>query len=477
MHVFVFHRCWKIVAALALVGVFALVVFYTPNELESLKKAMKGRGEGLTLAEVASSFAPETAAVMNNLTGAVARLRVLTAHPSVISAMDKSTPGFAKVAWASETLVINKWVTKSWDDFHRQMRQNEPILAEIRALLQNPPLGPSYEVSDLFGRGGPPLLAKRSAAQWLLGAEIDALQRGALDEALADLHALIGLAHLNEEETMLVSQMIRVAIAGLAMAGTWEALQAPGWDDARLAALQKRWEELTFLARFERTLQTERAMGLVVFECARTNREKLNMLLPQGIGGIDSTNILAEAFNEDIYLPVWQKTWSRRDELLFLRAMEKVLEAIHKGNSSHSYAEVRPLLEQRDRKNLFSQFRFPLSDALVPNWRKALPRAMREESFRQMTISALAIKRYQMRHGKTPEHLHELVPEFLLAVPCDYMTGKDLLYQRKTAETYLLYSVGENGLDENGRGDDVIWPLPEFPQRGPERVSELTEGK
>ena len=91
-----------------------------------------------------------------------------------------------------------------------------------------------------------------------------------------------------------------------------------------------------------------------------------------------------------------------------------------------------------------------------------------------MVITAIALKRYQLRHGALPSDLNALVPEFLSAVPRDPVDGKPLRYRLNPDGTFLLYSVGSDGMDNGGdptpsgssktfywqRGRDWVWPQP-----------------
>ena len=101
------------------------------------------------------------------------------------------------------------------------------------------------------------------------------------------------------------------------------------------------------------------------------------------------------------------------------------------------------------------------------------------ENARRMTVTAIALKRFRLRHGKYPAQLRELVPEFLPRPPIDLMDGKPLRYRQRDDGTFLLYSVGEDGKDDGGdssppsssAGDDwgskqwygmrdAVWPMP-----------------
>ena len=86
-------------------------------------------------------------------------------------------------------------------------------------------------------------------------------------------------------------------------------------------------------------------------------------------------------------------------------------------------------------------------------------------AFQRMAAVALAIRMYELDHGKRPERLDELVPEYLASVPKDPFTsdGRQIGY-RPAAERPVLYSVNLDGIDEQGAfatrpGGWVVWDV------------------
>ncbi|NOY40549.1 MAG: hypothetical protein GXP26_01755 [Planctomycetes bacterium] len=61
----------------------------------------------------------------------------------------------------------------------------------------------------------------------------------------------------------------------------------------------------------------------------------------------------------------------------------------------------------------------------------------------------LALRAFHLDKKHFPEKLDELVPDYLDEVPLDSFTGKPMIY-RPQADGYLLYSVGRNGVDDQG---------------------------
>lgn len=84
---------------------------------------------------------------------------------------------------------------------------------------------------------------------------------------------------------------------------------------------------------------------------------------------------------------------------------------------------------------------FRTSPMLYPAHMEAVLRVLR---------TGLAVERYRNAHGGAPpEHLVDLVPEYLSALPLDPFNGEVLHYSRLD-DSYLVYSVGSNLKDDGG---------------------------
>ncbi|HEY1376620.1 MAG TPA: hypothetical protein VGF55_07490 [Gemmataceae bacterium] len=71
---------------------------------------------------------------------------------------------------------------------------------------------------------------------------------------------------------------------------------------------------------------------------------------------------------------------------------------------------------------------------------------------------AIAVELYRLRHGRWPDSLAALVPDFLPAAPLDPLDGRPLRYKR-LAHGVAVYSVGPDGADDGGHFvDDQSWP-------------------
>jgi len=59
---------------------------------------------------------------------------------------------------------------------------------------------------------------------------------------------------------------------------------------------------------------------------------------------------------------------------------------------------------------------------------------------------------YRADHGQYPEKLDELAPAVLPQLPVDLYHAKPFVYKRD-ADGYLLYSTGEDGIDDGGSNE------------------------
>ena len=450
-------------------GIFAVFVaagtayvLLQPDELARYKARLAANGEELSLVKLSPPYSEAVVEHHQQLSDAAARLVFTPIPPSDIALMTKATNGLARPAWTRPTPTAPTKGT--WEDFALQMDASEPALAELQRLLAAPAPGNTYDPADPL-KVVPKFnfVSRRKTAQTLAAAIVNDLHRQRLEAALTNLYALIALARLRDEGGMLVHHMIHAAIAGLAISATWESLQAPGWTEAQLASLQSAWQPLDLVRGFGRTVELERAFGVVYYEVFRTNAtERRNMLKSFGSG----TGFI-ETLHENFYLPVWAKAWSKGDELRFLEQMQPLVKDVRRDTTNGNYHGLRTTFAEamRDLKGpqtVLSRFRFPVASMVVPNWEKAATTLLRNETQRQMALTAIALKRHQLKNGKLPADLAVLTPELLTAPPIDHLGGRPLIYQRLSDQRFTLRSVGNNERDDQGADDDIFWPEPDW---------------
>jgi hypothetical protein len=77
---------------------------------------------------------------------------------------------------------------------------------------------------------------------------------------------------------------------------------------------------------------------------------------------------------------------------------------------------------------------------------------------RMMAID-MALYSFNKQKGHLPGTLIDLVPEFFDSLPIDPYSNGPFKYQIKGGQA-IIYSVGKNGIDEQGKGDDMLFQPP-----------------
>jgi hypothetical protein len=470
-----------VVMAILAVAVAALFI-HSPgrNALERYKAELRAKGEKLKLTELAIPPSTNAEEVASRQFFATNTFRVTLGNPQL---MEFVGPGKARVAWRGELHLdfpagTNRSTIKPWIELDQENGRFAATMDGFKQALEHPAPDTGWIYQDTYGNltNGPArgqFIQIRAVAQSLAREELGELHRDNLDAAIADLHALAGLAQFNRNELQgIVTPFIRVSVAGLGLGASWEALQAPGWDERQLASLQRDWEQLDLMKGLERGFQAQRAVGSIIMnELRRANgREFIDVL---GNGTSSSTpgyNPLERLWKEQVIPSTYKLTSINEDELLTLTAMSRVVEVTRLVESGRPWPEVRMI-----SSNQFREFedkvgndrfgRFIASERFLPNTSRALDTAVRVETQRRLAITAIALKRYQLRYNQPAPSLDALVPEFLAQVPLDPMSGKPLCYRLNPDGTFILYSVGEDGKDDGGQGGmdfwtgpDAVWP-------------------
>jgi hypothetical protein len=462
------------------------------GKLKRYQAELRAKGEKLTFRELAippSTNAEEVAsrAVFispSEMSGGFITNSFVRPAPVPSLLMEFVGPGRARVAWGGELWLnpnnanssqTNTHLKAEWADFDRRNEAMAGELEKYKGALEHPTPDTGWIYQDTIQTvtNGPPrtVLRDRPLAYGLVNAEIGELHRGNLIGALNDLHALAGLAQVYRNESTMVHQMVRVTIAGIGLRATWEALQAPGWNEEQLAALQRDWEQVEVMEGAERGFLSTRAYGPIFMESVRRAKgTNFWELLPFNNDGkvtkLISKTPLAQFWKDQVLPVTYKMTSVDADELLYLKQMSDFIDTARLIKAGRPWPEVSLI-----NSNLWRRFEVEVSGdgihsywataCMIPNVTKALEAVVRTEMQRRMAITAIALKRYELRQGHPPSTLAALVPEYLREVPIDLMSGKPLVYRCNSDSTFVLYSVGEDGKDDGGQGGMDLWPGPD----------------
>jgi hypothetical protein len=476
--------------------------------VERYKRQLRAAGEKLTIGEVAPPLVlPErngTALVREAFTYLRSRSSLLDTNPPV--AMRMAAPGRALVAWQQPDIRDNVGVegirpsakngTNTWEQAESALERQADALDLLEEAAGKGELDFQLDYTQGAYLLLPHLSPLRNAAQQLSAAAICALHRGDTDSAVKKLRSILGLVRGFEHEPIIVSQLVRIRMAESALGTEWELLQSAKLKEADLAQLERDWSQLEFVQGAEEALAMERAVDEYVMAQMRQS----NAQFQQYAGGFSSgprwPTAAGNGFEKLAALTVqragqivWRSAWSYPDELKMLRGSQALLEAMRWARTQGSFKEAFQRQDSRMRELGFEvltpdkterqvdeSLRTLFSESLV-SAQIMLRRIMAAEVMRSIAVTALALKRYQLRNGHYPSDLAQLVPDFVPALPRDPADGQPLRYRLNSDGTFLLYSIGDDGKDDGGdptphsgtpkskflswqKGRDLVWPQP-----------------
>lgn len=402
-------------------------------------------------------------------------------------------PGKAMVAWAQPDVRGEK--TNSWAECQAAAAEERELEDLLETIIERPVLDFHLAYGEGFSLLLPHLAPLKRCAQHLSITGICDLQRGNSQAASTKIRAILAIAKGMEDERLIISQLVRVAIANIGIAVTWELLQSPQVTDDQLAILQREWTAAEFFRGGENAVTMERAMCEAVTARMRRSSAEFRQqatMFSRGSASVGFSGWFEQAANSAVLKTkesMWRFAWSDPDELRMLRGQQIILDALREARTNHAVGTIlrdeesnlsalglQPRksdsegglmgIDDNDISRMMSQSilslqRFPY-------------RIFRTQAAHQILIAAIALKRYQLRHGTYPSQLAMLTPEFVAEVPYDPVDGKPLRYHLNPDGTFALYSIGEDGKDDAGdaspvnssktttwqQGRDWVWPLP-----------------
>lgn len=502
-------RRWKILIAIAIfASLMAASLTVTmrvqpAREVDAYKKFLRDKGEKLELNEV---LPPPALPDENSVDSVQTAFSIIgSSTENIPDAMVMVAPGRAFAAWQQAD--VRGWnFTNSWDEFAASVEVNRPAVQLLHQVLDHPKLDFQLDYKKGAQMLLPHLAPMRRSAQILDTSAIYELHVGDTAAATTNILTLLAIVQRDVRDELLISHLVRIAITTIAVSPTWELLQATNVTDVQLAAVQSSWQQLNFLKDAENAFEIERITSDVTIERSRSSHEEFEKIFPpmtfgSSFGGSSSGSSgwadVLENFTASpraaIGEAMWRSSWSYSAELHVLRDNQVILESLRamQTNQTQFYKTNYDAMSSRLSTLGYTNTGGAFFSALrIPDFRvyfrdgglsSSIRRTLQIETARRVVVTAIALKRFQLRHGVWPQTLNELTPEFIASVPIDPFDGKPLKYHPNPDGTYLLYSVGEDGADDGGdatptkssfsgstgwywlRARDWVWPQPATP--------------
>jgi hypothetical protein len=313
---------------------------------------------------------------------------------------------------------------------------NSNALAQAREAIKLPRC--RYPMDLSWGAATPmPHLAKLKQLSLL------AEYRTLLDtnDSAADISTIIGMARTLDTEPVIISKLVRIAMLNMAEIALERRLNAGELDEVELNHLSQLFAEAAKTNQMANGLIGERAMYLRYFRMSLAEIKRL------ANSGDDNSSEQAGPPLPGSQPFIFKLTgFFERDLRFYLRGMETNISLASTFPKNISMiTNFDEQIFQTPRHNYYI-----LSAMLLPALGNAIVKEANGLAQIRSAQTALAVERFRLAHGKLPEKLDELVPQFLSAVPADPFDGQPLRYHH-LEKGYVIYSIGSDGEDNGGR--------------------------
>jgi len=367
--------------------------------------------------------------------------------------------------------LIGKWLT-----------DNDEVLELVTAGTKRPYYWQHYEGEEMLSVLLPWFAGYRKLAFSLRWRSRLHAENGRYEEAISDIKTcyLFG-RHIKGTKLVLIEQLVGIAIEAIAVENLRDILSEHQIDAAVLATVQKDFEQI--LASEDFTMSFEGEKMFVYDEIQRCFTEDRfgggHLYLSRIVNLSDDSDDVLGIILENLSSP---EGWGRAVKVLFFHPnKQQTREAADRFYAfCETFAQKTPAQIKAEGLGIEKETMKIVGDNLFlsmlsPALGRAAEMGHRHRTNVEATISILALQRYKADKGSFPDDLQELVTAgYLRELPVDVFSDKPLVY-RKTAESFILYSIGEDfeddggkpGADSKGRpklwdyeADAVFWPVP-----------------
>jgi hypothetical protein len=327
-----------------------------------------------------------------------------------------------------------------------------PLEEIARDLRQRPFMRAPLYYERRYAMSLPHLVVFQNLARLYQLHALASLATGDGAAAFEDIRTMRRLRNVTEPGQTIMGNLVAVTIDHITRATLREGFATRVWTEAQLREIASIMGSDDSLTDYAKNLRHERITFLLTAEDTRSVQT-----LPGNLIGS--------------YFP---KATRDFDRVFYCDFTQQQLDNVLRSSPTSSRVarakERERHLDEESRK-IPSRFLRPLSFLALPTLTSVIPTVLQDNASSAMTQVALAIERYRILRGVVPDHLPQLVPDFLPAVPLDPIDGQPLRYQKTDSASYKIWSIGWNEKDESGtihsdrkQGDWVWSGLPPNPR-------------
>jgi hypothetical protein len=335
--------------------------------------------------------------------------------------------------WAAADYL--KWTDPGERNFDMMREALKRPYARMAGDYNNPPMIPL-----------PNFVALRLVAQTLAQRAQCHLLLGQPDKALRELTLMRDLCRLTEgaptgKPMTLVAAMINAAVTGLYVETIADGFRLHTWQEPQIVTLQKQLEQINLPPFLVEAIHCERlSCGRIIQTGVMAKlgtRRVPNATLWQKIRNVRPPNILGGFF----YLNLVNVDQLQRKAIASIDPVQRIV-------LPKKAADFQNETDRISRH--FSPYTF-FAAVMVPDFSKAVQTCGYDQTRADVAQLACALERYRFAHGRYPEKLDDLLPQFIGQLPHDIVGGQSLKYRCPADGGFVLYSIGWNETDDGGR--------------------------
>lgn len=280
-------------------------------------------------------------------------------------------------------------------------------------------------------------LAQRAQCYLLLGQPEIALRELTLVDAL---RRTVEAAPAGKP-MQLVSTMLDVAMTGVETTVMADGLRLHAWREPQMVKLQKQLEEINLSPYLAESFRNER-----IFICKVAQNKMSSMFEVQRIPNASFEQKLRSVRPLNIL--------SGLADINMIKAANVLQLAADSVDPAQRTAKPKKWDEFQKEIDRMRDHPYPynvLAAVGIPNFTRAIQTLAFAQAKADEAQTVCALERYRLAHGKYPETLDELEPQFIAKLPHDIIDGGPFKYRRESEGQFTLYSVGWDETDDGGR--------------------------
>lgn len=254
-----------------------------------------------------------------------------------------------------------------------------------------------------------------------------------------------------KEEPFLISVLVRIAMREILLNPVWYGMASHQWNASQLLSFQKQFEAADMIAEMRQAIKSEMILGNRMIETFR--RKFPHEMNFRTIGDLPGQN------EQDYYYLelesmlnfLYPKGWLLFEQANYLDIYKRYVLDPAMADPVKGKPVATRLQEELGGSTLSRLLEHKvLASMLIPALEKAMNKAVGSQTAHALAATACALERFRLDKGEYPESLARLVPRYQKEIVLDIFTGKPLIYHRYQDGAFILYSVGQNGVDDGG---------------------------